>query len=83
MLVWYLDSVVPVPLARPMLAACRLISVSSDWNSWSSVLRSPEKVPEADCVANVWSWEPGWSVLWYENGERRGAMARQQGFFAG
>lgn len=28
-------------------------------------------------VANVWDWDPGWSVIWYEDGERRGAMARR------
>src|SRR5262249_28374769 len=32
--------------------------------------RSPDEV-----VANVWSWAPGWKVLWYENGVARGTMA--------
>jgi hypothetical protein len=36
--------------------------------------RAPEEI-----VANVWAWEPGWRVAWYENGERRGEMARRTG----
>jgi hypothetical protein len=30
-----------------------------------------------EMVANVWAWDPRWSVVWYENGERRGHMARR------
>ena len=30
-------------------------------------------------VANVWDWDPEWTVVWYENGERRGEMARRVG----
>ena len=30
-----------------------------------------------EIVANVWGWDPEWSVVWYENGDRRGAMARR------
>jgi hypothetical protein len=30
-------------------------------------------------VANVWDWDPGWTVLWYEDGQRRGPMARRTG----
>jgi 3',5'-cyclic AMP phosphodiesterase CpdA len=32
-----------------------------------------------DIVANVWDWDPAWKVVWYENGERRGAMSRRLG----
>jgi hypothetical protein len=30
-----------------------------------------------EIVANVWGWDPEWSVVWYEDGDRRGAMARR------
>jgi 3',5'-cyclic AMP phosphodiesterase CpdA len=36
--------------------------------------RSPDEI-----VANVWNWDPSWTVTWYENGEKRGAMARRLG----
>jgi len=38
--------------------------------------------PEApnEMVANVWDWDPEWSVVWYEDGERRGEMTRRVGF---
>lgn len=36
------------------------------------------KAPD-EIVANVWSWDPRWSVVWYANGERRGSMARRVG----
>jgi hypothetical protein len=32
-----------------------------------------------EIVANVWDADPQWTVVWYENGERRGLMARRQG----
>ena len=32
-----------------------------------------------EIVANVWDWDPDWSVVWYEDGERRGEMARRVG----
>lgn len=32
-----------------------------------------------EIVANVWDWDPEWSVVWYEGGERRGEMARRVG----
>ncbi len=37
-----------------------------------------KKAPD-EIVANVWDWDPAWQVVWYENGERRGAMARRTG----
>lgn len=36
--------------------------------------RSPDEI-----VANVWNWDPSWTVTWYENGERKGSMARRLG----
>jgi len=36
--------------------------------------RSPD-----DVVANVWDADPSWTVVWYENGERRGVMGRRLG----
>lgn len=33
----------------------------------------------ADLLANVWDWDPGWTVHWFEDGEPRGAMARTPG----
>lgn len=32
-----------------------------------------------EIVANVWAWEPGWRVVWYEGADRRGEMARRTG----
>jgi len=32
-----------------------------------------------EIVANVWDWDPEWTVVWYEDGDRRGAMARRNG----
>jgi len=39
---------------------------------------SDARAPD-ELVANVWNWDPEWSVVWYEDGERRGAMARRVG----
>lgn len=36
------------------------------------------KAPD-EIVANVWGWDPEWSVCWYEGGERRGMMSRRVG----
>jgi hypothetical protein len=36
--------------------------------------RAPEEM-----VANVWNWDPAWTVTWYEAGDRKGAMARRPG----
>jgi hypothetical protein len=32
-----------------------------------------------DIVANIWNWDPAWTVVWHENGERRGLMSRRVG----
>jgi hypothetical protein len=39
---------------------------------------SDPKAPN-EIVANVWDWEPGWTVVWYEDGTRKGTMARRMG----
>ena len=42
---------------------------------------APGSDPSApdEIVANVWGWDPQWSVYWYEEGERRGMMSRRIG----
>ncbi len=37
--------------------------------------RAPDEI-----VANVWDWDDGWHVVWYEDGMRRGQMSRRMGF---
>lgn len=32
-----------------------------------------------EIVANIWDWDPEWTVVWYEGGDRRGPMARRTG----
>lgn len=32
-----------------------------------------------EIVANVWGWDPAWSVFWYVDGERKGMMSRRIG----
>jgi len=32
-----------------------------------------------EIVANVWDWDPEWTVVWYEGGDRKGEMARRVG----
>jgi hypothetical protein len=41
--------------------------------------RGADPAAPDEIVANVWAHEPGWRVVWYENGERRGEMARRVG----
>ncbi|MDH5643604.1 MAG: calcineurin-like phosphoesterase C-terminal domain-containing protein, partial [Gemmatimonadota bacterium] len=31
-------------------------------------------------VANVWDWDPEWSVVFYQDGERKGEMLQQMGY---
>jgi hypothetical protein len=38
-----------------------------------------EPTAPGDLVANVWDWDPSWTVVWYEDGERRGLMSRRTG----
>lgn len=32
-----------------------------------------------DLLANVWDWDPDWTVRWFADGQPRGAMERQRG----
>ncbi len=44
-------------------------------------LYAPGGVPAApgDLVANVWDWDPSWTVRWFEDGQPRGLMSRRRG----
>ena len=42
---------------------------------WKSDPHAPD-----DIVANVWNWDPQWTVTWYEGADRRGLMSRRRGF---
>lgn len=44
-------------------------------------LYAPGADPSAagDVIANVWDWDPAWMVVWYEDGERKGAMRQRPG----
>lgn len=37
--------------------------------------------PEApdEIVVNAWDWDPAWTLVWYEDGEGRGALAPREG----
>ena len=41
--------------------------------------RGADASAPADVVANVWDADPSWTVVWYEDGERRGPMSRRLG----
>jgi hypothetical protein len=32
-----------------------------------------------DLVANIWDWDPEWTVVWYQSGVRRGELSRRVG----
>jgi hypothetical protein len=42
--------------------------------------RGADPAAPGEIVANVWNWDPEWTVVWYEGADRRGAMARRTGF---
>ncbi len=42
-------------------------------------LSAPAGDERREAVANVWDADEGWTVVWYEGGERRGAMRRRVG----
>ena len=42
--------------------------------------RGADPTAPDEVVANVWDWDPAWTVVWYEDGERKGAMSRRVGF---
>lgn len=41
--------------------------------------RGADPAAPDEIVANVWDWDSEWRVVWYEGGERKGAMARRVG----
>lgn len=41
--------------------------------------RGIDPVAPDEIVANVWDWDPAWTVVWYEDGVRKGLMARRMG----
>ncbi len=41
--------------------------------------RGADPKAPGEIVANVWDWDPEWTVVWYEDGERRGEMSRRVG----
>lgn len=41
--------------------------------------RGADPSAPTDVVANVWDADDAWSVVWYEDGERRGLMSRRLG----
>ncbi len=41
--------------------------------------RGADPTAPDEIVANVWDWDPDWTVVWYEDGERKGEMASRVG----
>lgn len=41
--------------------------------------RGADPQAPGEIVANVWDWDPEWTVAWYEDGIRKGAMQRRTG----
>jgi len=39
--------------------------------------RGADPTAPDEIVANVWDWDPEWTVVWYEDGERRGEMVQR------
>jgi hypothetical protein len=40
---------------------------------------SDPKAPD-EIVTNIWNWDPDWKVTWWEDGHRKGEMARRIGY---
>lgn len=41
--------------------------------------RGADPAAPDEFVANIWDWDPEWTVTWFEDGQPRGAMARRVG----
>ena len=41
--------------------------------------RGADPTAPTDLVANVWGWDPGCTVVWYEGADRRGELSRRIG----
>lgn len=39
--------------------------------------RGSDRAAPDEVVANVWAWDPSWTITWFEDGMPRGAMARR------
>lgn len=42
--------------------------------------RGTDPASRDEILVNIWDWDPGWQVFWYEEGVRRGALAQRKGF---
>ncbi len=51
---------------------------SADYQLRTYVRGADPAAPD-EIVANVWNWDPAWSVVWYEDGVRKGPMSRRTG----
>ncbi|MGW8264782.1 MAG: calcineurin-like phosphoesterase C-terminal domain-containing protein [Longimicrobiales bacterium] len=41
--------------------------------------RGSDPTAPDEIIANIWDWDPGWTVVWYEDGLRRGEMTQRLG----
>jgi hypothetical protein len=41
--------------------------------------RGTDPAKPGEVIANVWDWDPSWTVVWYEDGIRKGAMEQRRG----
>ena len=41
--------------------------------------RGSDPIAPDEIVANVWDWDPEWTVVWYEGADRKGIMSRRVG----
>ncbi len=39
----------------------------------------PDPSARGELIANIWNWDPEWTVRWFTDGEPRGAMERRRG----
>ncbi len=42
--------------------------------------RGADPMAPDEFLANIWDGDDGWTVVWHEGGDRRGVMARRQGY---
>lgn len=42
--------------------------------------RGTDPAALSEVIANVWDWDPAWTVVWYEDGIRKGKMEQRRGF---
>jgi hypothetical protein len=51
----------------------------SDTHQMRLYARGSDPAAPGEIVANVWDWDPEWTVSWFENGAPRGEMTRRVG----